>query len=110
LGWEHPDEAEFAADTRIVLLSGEFSKEITTAVLWLNERDLDIRCVRLRPYSLDGRTLLDIQQVMPLPEATEYPAEIDGLESGAVRLTQIAQGWKHLTLEGVALLDQIFKG
>jgi hypothetical protein len=65
LGWEEPDENEFAKDTRIVLVSGEFSKEITTAVLWLNGRDLDIRCVRLRPYSLDGRTLLDIQQVMP---------------------------------------------
>jgi len=60
LGWEQPDEGEFATDTRIVLVSGEFSKEITTAVLWLNDRELDIRCVRLRPYSLDGRTLLDI--------------------------------------------------
>jgi hypothetical protein len=76
LGWEHSDEAEFAADTRIVLVSGEFSKEITTAVLWLNERDLDIRCVRLRPYSLDRRTLLDIQQVVPLPEATDYQVQL----------------------------------
>ena len=76
LGWEEPDEGEFATDTRIVLVSGEFSKEITTAVLWLNERDLDIRCVRLRPYSLDGRTLLDIQQVMPLREATEYQVQL----------------------------------
>jgi hypothetical protein len=76
LGWDQPEESEFAADTRIVLVSGEFSKEITTAVLWLNERELDIRCVRLRPYSLDGRTLLDIQQVVPLPEATEYQVQL----------------------------------
>jgi hypothetical protein len=41
-------------------------------VMWLNERDLDIRCVRLTPYQFMGKTLLDIQQVLPLPEAAEY--------------------------------------
>ena len=76
LGWEDPDESLFAKDTRIVLVSGEFSKEITTAVLWLNERELDICCVRLRPYVLSGHTLLDIQQVIPLPEATEYQVQV----------------------------------
>jgi hypothetical protein len=43
-----------------------------TSVLWLNERDLDIRCVRVIPYQFIGKTLLDIQQVLPLPESTEY--------------------------------------
>lgn len=76
LGWDEPDEDEFAKDVRIVLASGEFSKEITSAVMWLNERDLDIRCVRLRPYKLDERVLVDIQQVIPLPEAAEYQVRI----------------------------------
>ena len=75
LGWTEPQE-DFAKDTRIVLVSAEFSKEITTAVLWLNDRDLDITCVRLRPYSWNGRTLVDIQQVIPLPEATEYQVQL----------------------------------
>lgn len=92
LGWEQPEESEFATDTRIVLVSGEFSKEITTAVLWLNERDLDIRCVRLRPYSLDGRTLLDIQQVVPLPEATEYQVQLRKKESEK-RQSQKVEPW-----------------
>src|SRR5207245_11592291 len=61
---------------RIVLISGEFSKEVTTSVLWLNERDVDIRCVRLRPYNLNDQTLLDIQQVIPLPEAAEYQVQL----------------------------------
>ena len=46
-----PKVSEFAQDVRIVLVSANFSKEITMSVLWLNERDLDIRCVRLIPYS-----------------------------------------------------------
>ena len=76
LDWEEPDEKAFAKDVRIILVSAEFSKEITTSVLWLNERDLDIRCVRLKPYTLGDRVLLDIQQVLPLPEAEEYQVQI----------------------------------
>lgn len=39
---------------------------MTTTVLWLNKKDLDIRCVRLKPYKLGDRLLLDVQQVIPL--------------------------------------------
>lgn len=76
LGWEDPHEKEFAKDTRIVLVSGEFSKEITTSAYWLNEHSIDIRCVRLRPYSAADKLLLDIQQVIPLPEATDILIKI----------------------------------
>jgi len=72
LGWDEPRGSEFGQDVKIVLVAANFSKEITTSVLWLNERDLDIRCVRLIPYQFMEKTLLDIQQVVPLPESTEY--------------------------------------
>jgi hypothetical protein len=72
LEWDDEQETEFAQDVRIVLAAAEFSKEVTTTVLWLNDRGLDIRCVRMRPYRDGPRVLLDIQQVIPLPEAQEY--------------------------------------
>lgn len=71
-----PDEDEFAQDVRIILASAEFSKEITTAVIWLNEQGLDIRCVRMLPYKDGDKTLLDIQTVIPLPEAEEYQIKV----------------------------------
>lgn len=76
LGWEEPNEDQFGQDVRIVLVSAEFSKELTTAVLWLNERGLDIRCVRIKPYADNGRVLVDVQQVIPLPEAVEYQVRV----------------------------------
>jgi hypothetical protein len=76
LGWDDPDEEQFAPDVRIVLVSAEFSKELTSSVLWLNDRDLDIRCIRVKPYDDNGRILVDVQQVIPLPEATEYQVQI----------------------------------
>jgi (p)ppGpp synthase/HD superfamily hydrolase len=69
LGWEEPDEEHFAVDVRIVLVSEDFGKELTTAVLWLREHDIDISCVRLRPYQNGTSRLIDVQQIIPLPEA-----------------------------------------
>ena len=49
LGWDEPDEDLFGQDVRIVLASAEFSKELTSSVLWLIDHTIDIRCVRLKP-------------------------------------------------------------
>lgn len=76
LHWEDVREEEFARDVRIVLVAADFSKELTTAVIWLNNRELDIRCVRLKPYELDGVTILDVQQVIPLMEAADYQVQL----------------------------------
>ena len=76
LGWNEPDEEKFGKDVRIILASADFSKEITTAVIWLNERGLDIRCFRMLPHDMDGRTILDIQQIIPLPEAESFQVKV----------------------------------
>ena len=76
LNWEEPDEEAFAPDVRILLVSEDFGKELTTAVLWLRERDVDIRCIRLRPYQDGEKRLVDVQQVIPLPEANEYQIQL----------------------------------
>ena len=76
LGWSEANEQGFAQDVRIVLVAADFSQEITSTVLWLNDRNLDIRCVRVKPYQLEGKLLLDVQQVIPLPEAADYQIQI----------------------------------
>ncbi len=72
LDWTEPDEDRFGQDVRIVLVAAEFSTELTTTVMWLNERGLDMRCVRMRPHADGERVLVDVQQVIPLPEAADY--------------------------------------
>lgn len=85
LGWSSVDEEQFAQDTRIVLASADFSKELTTAVLWLRDRYIDIRCVRLKPYRMaDGTVLLDVQQIIPLPETASFQTQI-GVKKAAER-------------------------
>jgi hypothetical protein len=77
LRWLEPDESRFAQDVRLVLVSSDFSKELTTTVMWLSDmKGMDIRCIRLVPYADRGRTLIDVQQIIPLPEAADYRVRI----------------------------------
>jgi hypothetical protein len=76
LQWAEPQVDNFANDVRIILVSANFSKELTTAVLWLSDRNIDITCVRLRPYQFEGKTLLDVQVIIPLPETEEYQVKV----------------------------------
>ncbi|MBF3882669.1 hypothetical protein ISG07_04590 [Burkholderia pseudomallei] len=72
---------------RVVLASSEFSQELTTTVLWLNKQRMDIRCVQMRPHVIGDRVLLDIQQVIPLPEAEQYQVAVreKSMEQDAAR-------------------------
>ncbi len=74
---EGGEETVISSDVRIILVSADFGPEITTTVLWLNRFEgMDIRCVRLVPYRLDERVLLDVQQLIPLPEAADYQVRL----------------------------------
>ena len=78
LGASADEEPEISTTARIVLVAQDFSREITTTVLWLNRFErMDIRCVRLVPYALGGKNYLDIEQVVPLPEAADYQVRIN---------------------------------
>lgn len=101
LGWDEPQEESFAQDVRIILVSEDFSKELTTAVLWLRDRDIDINCIRLRPY-LDGdRRLIDVQQIIPLPEVNDFQIQIRekeqvGRKKRAERYDERLRFWEGL--------------
>ncbi len=101
LAWDEPDEENFAVDVRIVLVSEDFGKELTSAVLWLRDHDIDIRCVRLRPYQDGEKRLIDVQQIIPLPEAAEYQVQIRekeqvGRKKKAQRYDERLRFWEGL--------------
>lgn len=69
------DESElvdFGKDIRIILASAGFSKELTTTAIWLRDKGIDIRCVRLTPYSFKGEVFINAEQIIPVPELEEY--------------------------------------
>jgi len=77
LKWESPLKDKFAQDVRLILVARDFSKEVTSTALWLYEKkNLDVRCVRLQPYKIANKVLVDIQQIIPLPEAADYQNQL----------------------------------
>ena len=96
LAWDDVDEESFASDVRILLVAQDFSRELTTAVMWLSGRDLDIRCIRISPYRLGARVLLDVQQIIPLPEAADYQVRIR--EKSIAQRNRIRGDWTGLLL------------
>jgi len=99
LDWEAADDTEFGQAVRIVLVSAEFSKELTTSVLWLNGFDVDIVCVRLRPYQFDGKLLIDVQQVVPLPEAAEYQVQVKEKSQKERKSRKSGQDWTRYDVQ-----------
>lgn len=78
---------------RIILVSAGFDAQITTTVLWLNDLyGLDITCVRLTPYRHADRLLLDVQQVIPLPEAEALMVRLRQRESAVRAVTGETSG------------------
>ncbi len=70
---ESKDISQINSDNvRILLVNQDFSKEITNAVLWLNEQGLDIKCIKITPYKLDGGKLWDVDTIIPVKDAQEY--------------------------------------
>ena len=70
------EEAELTNEVRIILVSANFSPEITASVLWLNMQGLDVTCIRLKPYKMGEQILIDATQIIPLPEAADYEIKV----------------------------------
>ncbi|MGL4460109.1 MAG: hypothetical protein ACRCUB_17280, partial [Plesiomonas shigelloides] len=63
---------DFGNDVRIVLASADFGKELTTSVLWLRDKGIDISCIRLTPFKYQNDVLINATQIIPIPEAEAY--------------------------------------
>lgn len=106
---EESDEPAISTEVRIILVAADFGREITTTVLWLNGLvGMDIRCVRLVPYDIDGKVVLDIQQVLPLPEAADYQVKLRRKDAARDRARSDGRDFTryHIVVDGSELPDE----
>ena len=57
---------------RIIMVAHEFRKEVTSTVLWLLNFGLKVQCLKVTPYKLSEKLLLDFVQIIPIKEAEDY--------------------------------------
>jgi len=73
---------ELSNRPRIILCSENFSTELTTTVLWLNQAGLDISCVRIVPYKVGTNFVVVPTKIIPLQEAKQYLIELQQKDEG----------------------------
>ncbi len=59
-------------DQRMILVAGNFRKEVTSTVMWMLNHGISVQCFKATPYEYKNEILLDMEQIIPVKEATDY--------------------------------------
>jgi hypothetical protein len=104
---------------RLFFIAANFRKEVTSTVLWLRENRIDARCFKVVPYVFGQELFIDIQPVIPTPEAAEFmismaekETEVKTAQGIQRRTNSMRQDYWVLTLQklreaGVSLYQNI---
>lgn len=57
---------------RLILVAAKYRKEVTNTVLWLSQFGIDCRCFKVTLYQTGDELFLNIEQIIPTPEATDF--------------------------------------
>ena len=80
-------------DQRLIMVAAQFRKEVTSTVLWLLKHNIRVECFKATPYQHGKEVFLNLEQVIPLPEAEELMIGIaeKEKEEHAVEQSQVAR-------------------
>ncbi len=65
---------------RIMMVAANFRKEVTSTALWLLGQGINIQCFKVTPHALGEQLLINIDQIIPTPEAKELMIGINAKE------------------------------
>jgi hypothetical protein len=68
-------------EQRIKLVAANFRKEVTSTVLWLLQYNLQIQCYKATPYQHGENLFLNLEQIIPTPEAADFMIGISEKEN-----------------------------
>jgi len=79
---------------RIMLVAANFRKEVTSTALWLLGQGISIQCFKVTPYALGEQLLINIDQIIPTPEAKELMIGINAKEAEE-KTTEVVMKNRH---------------
>ncbi|MES2666900.1 MAG: DUF4268 domain-containing protein [Pseudomonadota bacterium] len=104
---------------RMIFIAANFRREVTATVLWLLSRGIRAQCFKVSPYSYGDELFIDLQQIIPPPEAADYMIGISSKEveesstqgvqkrRHELRLQFWAKALERLRADGVGLFANI---
>ena len=109
-------------EQRIKLVAANFRKEVTSTVLWLLQYNLQIQCYKATPFQHGETLFLNLEQIIPTPEAADFMIGITEKENEEKSAKRESSGrfklrhdfWsetlKALEQAGVALFQNVSPG
>ncbi|WP_261902944.1 DUF4268 domain-containing protein [Vibrio fortis] len=66
---------------RLMLVAANFRKEVTSTALWLLNHDIQVQCFKVTPYAMGHDLFLNVEQIIPTPEAKELMIGMNAKEA-----------------------------
>lgn len=86
VGGDGLDTLDEDAVPRIVLVASGFPVGVTNTVLWLTRNfEMDLTCVQVTPYRVNGEIVLAASVLIPLPEAADFEVRLKEKRRTATR-------------------------
>jgi hypothetical protein len=104
-------------DQRLILVAANFRKEVTTAVLWLRDHGVDVKCIRVTPYEDNDRIYLDAEQILPVQDVGDYQVrlsakkqeDVAGSKGESARKKLVKSFWER-ALPTISDTISVYKG
>lgn len=81
-------------DQRMIFIAANFRREVTATVLWLLSREIRVQCFKVTPFMLGDELIIDVQQIIPTPEAADFMIGMSSKENEE-KATQDTQKKRH---------------
>lgn len=69
---DYKEKLNIGNSQRIIMIAGEFRKEVTSTVLWLLNYGLRLQCFKATPFRLNEQLFLKMEQIIPIKEAEDF--------------------------------------
>lgn len=86
-------------DQRMILVAGNFRKEVTSTVMWMLNHGISVQCFKTTPYQYQEDLLLDIEQIIPVKETADYVIKMADKVKEAQVADSVKKGLKVLRKE-----------
>lgn len=86
-------------DQRIMFVANNYRKEVTSTVLWLLEHQMQVQCFKATPHSMGEELFLQVEQIIPTPEAKEFMIGINAKEQESKNSESELKNRHHMRLE-----------
>ena len=79
---------------RLMLVAANFRKEVTSTALWLLNHGIQVQCFKVTPYAMNEDLFLNVEQIIPTPEAKELMIGMSAKEAEE-KSTQVELKSRH---------------